>query len=97
MMAIFILRLLGAMRGERARMVHMTWLGMCGNEWLIGPIEPIIGTVLHGIHRGRHQEIRPSCAAVGGAIMRATCARPSATGAPAARGDIIGFQCAKTL
>jgi formylglycine-generating enzyme required for sulfatase activity len=51
---------------------------VCG--WLTGTVKTTIETVLHGIHRDRGREIRPSCAAAGGTIARSPCARPSAAG-----------------
>jgi formylglycine-generating enzyme required for sulfatase activity len=37
-------------------------------------------TALHGIHKGLHLEIRPSCAAAGGTMACSACAHPPVAG-----------------
>src|SRR5262249_58696735 len=61
-------------------MRHSIWPETSGNGRLTGLMQTTIETALLVIHRGRRPEIRPSCAAAGGAISRSTCARRTATG-----------------
>src|SRR4051794_30384218 len=80
MTVIVILHLLAAMRVGRVPTGRMTWLETCGNGWLIGTSKTTIGTALHGIHKGLHLEIRPSCAAAGGTMVCSACAHPPVAG-----------------